>query len=105
LANANAREKADAAWIGLIGSKEIAMRDMVYEQSSSVSTPRQRLWCWIELAGKRLRVWIETQADRAAEAALYQELSRLSDAELEHRGIPRGELHRCVFGDGPTGLR
>ena len=47
----------------------------------------------------------DVSADRAAEAALYQELSRLSDAELEHRGIPRGELHRCVFGDGPTGLR
>ncbi len=31
-------------------------------------------------------------------AALYENLSRLSDAELERRGIPRGELHRCVFG-------
>jgi hypothetical protein len=89
----------------LIESKGIAMRDMVYEQSSSVSTPRQGLLRWIELAGKRLKVWIETQADRAAEAALYQELSKLSETELEHRGIPRGELHRCVFGDGPTGRR
>ena len=81
------------------------MRDMVYETSSSVSAPRQGLLPWIKLAGERLRGWIETQADHAAEAALYQELSRLSDTELEHRGIPRGELHRCVFGDGPTGLR
>jgi hypothetical protein len=32
-----------------------------------------------------------------AAANLYEELCRLSDAELERRGIPRGELHRCVF--------
>jgi hypothetical protein len=30
-------------------------------------------------------------------AALYENLSRLSDAELERRGIPRGELNRCVL--------
>jgi hypothetical protein len=30
-------------------------------------------------------------------ANMYEDLSRLSDAELERRGIPRGELHRCVF--------
>ena len=33
-----------------------------------------------------------------AAAELYENLSRLSDAELERRGIPRGELHRCVSG-------
>ena len=61
----------------------------------------------IKLAGERLRGWIEARAARAAEAALYQQLSRLSDAELERRGIPPGELHRCVSGssDGPTGRR
>jgi 3-methyladenine DNA glycosylase Mpg len=32
-----------------------------------------------------------------AAAHAYEELSRLSDAELDRRGIPRGELHRCVF--------
>jgi hypothetical protein len=30
-------------------------------------------------------------------AALYENLSRLSDAELRRRGISRSELHRCVF--------
>jgi hypothetical protein len=29
-------------------------------------------------------------------AALYEDLSRLSDAELDRRGIPRDELHRRV---------
>jgi hypothetical protein len=53
---------------------------------------------WIRLAGLRLRTWIEAYAAATAEAALYQQLSALSDAELAHRGIPRGELHRCVYG-------
>jgi hypothetical protein len=30
-------------------------------------------------------------------ANLYEDLSRLSDAELERRGIPRGDVQRCVF--------
>ena len=30
-------------------------------------------------------------------ALLYEELSRLSDAELERLGMPRAELHRHVF--------
>jgi Protein of unknown function (DUF2917) len=46
----------------------------------------------------RLGAWFRGYAGAAAKAALYEQLSRLSDAELERRGIPRGELHRCVFG-------
>jgi hypothetical protein len=30
-------------------------------------------------------------------AILYQELSKLSDAELERRGIPRADLPRYIF--------
>ena len=33
---------------------------------------------------------------RCAAAILYAELSGLSDAELERRGIARGDLHRVV---------
>src|SRR5262245_60650954 len=40
---------------------------------------------------------IDARADAYAAAALYEELSKLSNAELERRGLPRGELHRCVF--------
>jgi hypothetical protein len=29
---------------------------------------------------------------------IYQELSKLSDAELERRGFARGDLHRHVWG-------
>jgi hypothetical protein len=31
------------------------------------------------------------------EVTIYEELSRLSDAELERRGIPRADLYRHVF--------
>lgn len=52
---------------------------------------------WVRLLGLRLMTWMDARVATTAAAALYQELSRLSDAELERRGIPRGELHRCVF--------
>jgi hypothetical protein len=83
------------------------MRDMVSSPESSALRPPAGLLGWIRLAGRRLGDWIEARAVRAAEAALYQQLSGLSAAELERRGIPRGELHRCVSerSDGPTGRR
>jgi hypothetical protein len=40
---------------------------------------------------------IDAHAGAYAATALYAELSGLSDAELERRGIPRGGLHRRVF--------
>jgi hypothetical protein len=45
----------------------------------------------------RIAELIEARADAYAAAALHEELSKLSNIELERRGIPRGELHRCVF--------
>lgn len=52
---------------------------------------------WIGSAGQRLKIWIEGYASAAAQAAIYQQLYSLSDAELERRGLPRSELHRCIF--------
>jgi len=72
------------------------MHTAVSHPSSHITTAPLR--DWIRQAGQRLRIWTEAYAAAAADAALYQELSKLSDAELERRGIPRGELHRCVFG-------
>jgi hypothetical protein len=40
--------------------------------------------------------WIETCADHYAAAAMYQQLSRLSDAELHKRGLSRNTLGRDV---------
>ena len=45
---------------------------------------------------ERIAEAFRRHADKWAAAALYDELSKLSEAELERRGIPRGELHRCV---------
>jgi hypothetical protein len=47
--------------------------------------------------GGRIAEVLAICADAWAAANTYEQLSRLSDAELERRGIPRGELHRCVF--------
>jgi hypothetical protein len=46
---------------------------------------------WARLC-RRLAAW-RTQA---ADAFLYLELSKLSDAELGRRGLARGDLHRPV---------
>jgi len=75
------------------------MRDVASHPNLLVLIPGEPLLGRIRLAGLRLSAWIEARAACAAEAALYQELSRLSDAELERRGFPRGELHRCISGD------
>jgi len=48
--------------------------------------------------GARILTFLTTCVDAYAASTLYQELSRLSDAELERRGIPRGDLHRHIFG-------
>jgi len=45
----------------------------------------------------RVVEFIDARADAYAAACLYEELSKLSNAELERRGIQRGELHRCIF--------
>jgi hypothetical protein len=65
------------------------MRDVVSQSDLPASIPRMHLLGWIRLAGRCLRTWIEARADRVAEAAIW-------DAELERRGIPRGDLHHCV---------
>jgi len=45
----------------------------------------------------RISVWCEAWADKAAAAAMYEQLSRLSDAELHHRGLSRATLARDIY--------
>ena len=46
----------------------------------------------------RMRAWLANYHRRKVAAALYAELSKLSDAELERRGIARGDLLRhCAW--------
>lgn len=41
---------------------------------------------------------LDAWARLRAATALYEELAKLPDAELERRGLPRAELYRRVFG-------
>lgn len=47
---------------------------------------------WLSLA-----IWLDTCADHWAAAAMYQQLSVLSDAELARRGVSRATLARDVL--------
>ena len=44
----------------------------------------------------RLRASLSTYRRRWVAAVLYADLSKLSDAQLERRGIARGDLHRLL---------
>jgi hypothetical protein len=48
-------------------------------------------WWW------GLTAWAEACADSYAASAMYEDLSRLSDAELRRRGLNRESLVRDVF--------
>jgi len=54
----------------------------------------QPLSIWIRSAGPRIVTWAETCADYYAATAMYEHLSRLSDAELAQRGLSRATLAR-----------
>jgi hypothetical protein len=49
----------------------------------------------------RLATGLDTWADHWAAAAMYQQLSRLSDAELARRGLSRATLARDVAATTP----
>jgi hypothetical protein len=53
---------------------------------------------WVRRAGLRLGPWVEAYADAAEATALFEHLSRLSDAELQRRGLSRSTLARDVSG-------
>jgi hypothetical protein len=40
--------------------------------------------------------WVRTAADYYTAAAVYEQLSRLSDAELQRRGLSRANLARDI---------
>jgi hypothetical protein len=46
----------------------------------------------------RLGAWTRKWADRWAAAAAYEDLSRLSDTQLKHRGLSRDVLARDLNG-------
>ena len=46
---------------------------------------------------QRIAAWVKSCADHYAAATAYEELSRLSDAELKRRGLSRDILVRDVI--------
>src|SRR5262245_15806297 len=56
----------------------------------------QTLSDWIRCAGRRIVTWADTCADYYAAAAIYKQLSALSDAELMRRGLSRETLANDV---------
>jgi hypothetical protein len=57
-----------------------------------LGTPRTSLGAHLGALGSHLAAWVGTCADYYQAAALYDELSGLSDAELRRRGLSRATL-------------
>jgi len=51
---------------------------------------------WLRSIGLRLTGWANTCADYYAAAAMYEQLSNLSDVELARRGLARATLAHDV---------
>ena len=61
-------------------------------EPSNVTAPARTTW--LRSISARLVAWVKTCADHYAAAATYEGLSRLSDAQLHHRGLSRDILAR-----------
>ena len=57
-----------------------------------LGTPRPSLGAHLGALRSHLAAWVGTCADYYQAAALYDDLSRLSDAELGRRGLSRATL-------------
>jgi hypothetical protein len=57
-----------------------------------------RMWSAARRMYARIGEYLAQCRESYAAVLLYQELSKLSDAELERRGVARCDLHRKVFG-------
>jgi hypothetical protein len=68
--------------------------DQQLPRTSSVSPVEQsaRAPVW-----SALTAWIRACGDAYVASAIYEDLSRLSDAELQRRGLSRENLARDVF--------
>jgi hypothetical protein len=58
--------------------------------------PAGSLANWIRSIAGRIATWADTCADYYAAAAMYEQLSALSDAELARRGLSRATLAHDV---------
>src|SRR5262245_19170166 len=61
-------------------------------EALAAGEPTRTLSDWITCVGPRIVAWAETCADYYAAAAMYEQMSALSDAELMRRGLSRATL-------------
>jgi hypothetical protein len=58
---------------------------------------------WIRSIAGRIATWADACADYHAAAAMYEQLSALSDSELARRGLSRATLARAACDRGDAG--
>jgi hypothetical protein len=59
--------------------------------------PKRRLLLPLRKLGRRVVAWASACADYRTAAAMYEQLNRLSDAELARRGLSRKTLAHHVL--------
>jgi hypothetical protein len=65
-------------------------------EALTAGEPTRTLSDWIRCVGRRIVTWADTCADYYAAAAMYEQLSALSDAELARRELSRATLAHDV---------
>jgi hypothetical protein len=72
-------------------------RDQILSSAGfAAGRPAKSLANWIKSIGGRIAAWADTCADYYAAAAIYEQLSALSDAELARRGLSCASLAHDV---------
>ena len=66
--------------------------EQTFSTAFAPSKPAGSFASWIKSTGARIAAWADTCADYYAAAAIYEQLSALSDAELSRRGLSRATL-------------
>jgi hypothetical protein len=74
----------------------MTMHETFSPTDTTPSSTAASLSNWIRLARQRIVTWATTCADYYAAAVMYEQLSRLSNAELHRRGLSRDTLARDV---------
>ena len=71
--------------------------DQIFSSAGfAASKPAGSPASWVKSIGGRIAAWADTCSDYYAAAAMYEQLSALSDAELARRGLSRATLAHDV---------
>jgi hypothetical protein len=66
-------------------------------EAASASETGASIFSSIKSLAHQVRTWLDSCADYYAAAAMYEQLSKLSNAELNRRGLSRDTLAQDVF--------